>query len=152
MPPSNVEVAVEVLVIAPESDSDESVPTDVKDEETTVVPSVVPERMLVEPMMRPAPLARFNVPAESERPLLKVEVAVEVRLIDPPVMESPFDEERPATESAFENVEVAFRVRLMKAAELPIEKTVPGEVVPMPTLPLESMTKAVEVALAVEVE
>ena len=142
--PSNVEVAVLELLIAPE-----------RPRATVEIPPANEEvdtlALVIEPAER-------EIPAEEERPAawippVKVEVAVDVFEIEPPEMRRPAEEERPAVAMPPVNVEVpvprtsmvlvatrAVTVVVPEMTALPFtESGVPGVVVPIPRKPLESL-------------
>jgi|SRR3989338_228723 len=97
-------------------------------------------------------------PFDEERPAEetpeRVLVAVFVWLMMPPEMVRPLEEARPAVSSPPLKEEVALALKALKEEARVTPETDSawlGVVVPMPTLPVESMMKAVEVAAPVEV-
>ena len=158
-PPENVEVPVLVKLARPATDR---VPVAV----TELV--VIPFATLKEPMNSPFPwtdnlLFGDVVPIPTFPPVVSLKSALLYRR-SPPVKVSPADDAKPTAEMPPENVEVAVPVtlnaptdRVPVAVRFPVvielgtvsepmmfalpstESRIPGVVVPMPTLPEESM-------------
>ena len=105
-----------------------------------MIPEVVSRERTPPVLVRPEPVRSVK--------------ASEFKLREPPEMVRPLEEARPAVSSPPLKEEVALALKALKEeaeARPATERAVPGEVVPMPTLPVESMMKAVEVAAPVEV-
>src|SRR3989338_6880626 len=98
---------------------------------------------------------RERTPAELVRPVPVRSVNdSEFRLKAPPLMVRPFEEARPAVSSPPLKEEVALALKALKEEARVTPETDSawlGVVVPMPTFPLASIVKAVEVAAPVEV-
>ena len=88
------------------------------------------------PEPRHVPEEVSKQPAVSLRPLLRVEVAPEERLIDPPVIESPLVEASPAPEIPPANVEVAVEEELS-----PLFRIVRPETLNLPAIVEEAFEK-----------
>lgn len=109
-----------------------------------VLVALTVETKLPPPMVMP-PVVTLR--SSAWRPPAKVEVATLVWLMELPVMVRPLDEERPAVFTPPWKVEEAEPLPVTRS-EPETESCWPGEVVPTPTLPCESIVKAVDVAFA----